>query len=211
MRYATRVRECVGYERSAELRARAARAAAGIPNLTVKAGDILAQEDWQDGEHGYDVVVTQRMLINLVSWDDQRRALETIHRLLRPGGRYVMIENTTDAAAALDDLRVGVGLAAIPQHWHNRFLDHDQLMDFMGGRFQLLRTYDFGLYYLLTRVYVPMFASFRGWGAQAEKDPIFEAADAAARTLFERHHERVQIGGCRALGPIQGFVFRRDG
>jgi len=102
-------------------------------------------------------------------------------------------------------------MAPIPQHWHNRFFDYDEMMDVFRGKFQLLRHYDFGLYYLLTRVYVPMFASFVGYGAKAIKDPIFERSDAAARILFEHLKDRVKITGCRAFGPIQAFVLRREG
>jgi hypothetical protein len=48
-------------------------------------------------------------------------------------------------------------------------------------------------------VYVPMFASFVGYGAKAVKDPIYEQSDAAARVMFEKFHDRLQISGVRAL------------
>ena len=54
-------------------------------------------------EGEFDVVVTQRVLINLSSWEDQKRALLNVHRVLNPGGRYIMIENTNDAFLALND------------------------------------------------------------------------------------------------------------
>src|SRR5262249_18028809 len=107
-------------------------------------------------------------------------------------------------------MRAKVGLAPVPQHWHNRFFDHEQLLEFMKGKFQLIRFYDFGLYYFLTRVYVPMFASFVGYGANAVKDPIFEKSDAAARTAHELFSDRIKVSGGRAFGPIQVFVWRRE-
>ncbi|MCP4710815.1 MAG: hypothetical protein GY869_19505 [Planctomycetes bacterium] len=84
-------------------------------------------------------------------------------------------------------------------------------MSFMEGKFQLLNFHDFGMYYFLTRVYVPMFAEFTGFGVQAQKDPIFDISDEKARLLFEMFAERLAIKDCRALGPIQVFVFRREG
>ena len=108
-------------------------------------------------------------------------------------------------------MRTAMGLPPIPQHWHNRFFDYDNLMAFCQGRFQLLKHFDFGLYYLLTRVYVPMFASFEGYGANAVKDPMFHKSDAAARLLCERFGDRVRVAGSRAFGSIQVFVLRREG
>jgi SAM-dependent methyltransferase len=208
--YAAKVARCVGIERSEHLRAKAEKAAkeSDRSNISIRPGDIL-DSSLPTGE--FDAIVTQRLLINLASWEEQMQGLLNIHRMLKPGGRFIMIENTNDAFLAMNDVRVALNMAPIPQHWHNRFFDYDLLMDFFRGRFQLLRHYDFGLYYLLTRVYVPMFASFVGFGAQAVKDPIFEKSDAAARTLFEHMGDRVKITGCRAFGPIQAFVLRREG
>ncbi len=207
--YAAKVARCVGIERSNHLRRQAESAAerSGLSNISIRAGDIL---DATSPSAEFDVIVTQRMLINLGSWEEQMFGLRNIHRMLKPGGRYIMIENTNDAFLALNDERVALGMAPFSQHWHNRFFDYDELTAFFRGRFQLLRHYDFGLYYLLTRLYVPMFASFQGYGAVAVKDPIFEKSDAAARQLFESLGHRVKIGGCRALGPIQAFVLRRE-
>ena len=115
-----------------------------------------------------------------------------------------------DAFQAMNDVRANLGLSAVPQHWHNRFFDHAEFSDFVKGGFQLLHFQDFGLYYLLTRVYTQLFAAFEGYGANAKKDPIFEKADHAARLLHEEMSGRVDIKGCRAFGPIQVWVLRRE-
>ena len=210
VRYAKKVRTAVGIERSATLRGKAekARDAAGVRNLTFKPGDILAEPTELNT---YDAVVTQRLLINLASWEEQRHGLINVHRMLKPGGRFLMIENTNDAFQAMNDLRHDVGLEPVPQHWHNRFFDHEQLESFLEGRFQLLRFQDFGLYYLLTRVYVQMFATFEGFGINAKKDPIFEHSDRAARVLYEKFADRLKFDGMRAFGPIQFWALRREG
>jgi ubiquinone/menaquinone biosynthesis C-methylase UbiE len=209
VRYARYVRECVALERSAHMRAAAARnvEAAGLTNVTLKEFDILTSPT-PDAE--FDALVSQRMLINLASWPDQQQGIRNLHRMLKVGGRAILIENTNDAFQAMNDVRVDLGLGPVPQHWHNRFFDHDELMAFVRGGFQVLHFQDFGLYYLLTRVYTQLFASFEGYGATAKKDPIFEAADKAARLLYENMRGRVQISGCRAFGPIQVFVLRRE-
>ncbi len=209
VRYAAAVRECVGLERSAHMRGLAAQnaAKAGVTNLAFREFDILNSPI---PEAEFDSLVSQRMLINLASWEEQQQGIRNLHRMLKVGGRAVLIENTNDAFQAMNDVRFELGLTAVPQHWHNRFFDYDAFMAFVGKGFQVVHFQDFGLYYLLTRVYTQLFAKFEGYGAAAKKDPIFEQADLAARRLHETMHDRVTIGGSRAFGPIQVWVLRRE-
>lgn len=209
IQYARKVSECVGIERSSYLRKKAIEnvSRSGLSNITIKDGDILHMKNVKPE---VDVIITQRLLINLASWKEQQEAIINIHNALKVGGRFIMIENTTDSFLALNEMRLSVGLDPIPQHWHNRFFDYDKLMEFMEGKFQLMRVYDFGLYYFLTRVFTPAFLSFTGFGANAVKDPIFEKSDAAARLMFEKFNDRIHIDGCRVLGPIQTFAFRKE-
>ena len=209
IQYARKVRSCTGFERSEHMRSQAARAAeeAGVANVTFREFDILG-ESIPTGE--FDALISQRMLINLASWADQQQGIRNLHRMLKVGGRAILIENTNDAFKAMNDVRTNLGLAPVPQHWHNRFFDYEEFITFVGHGFQVLHFQDFGLYYLLTRVYTQLFASFEGYGASAKKDPIFEHADRAARALYEELAGRVEIKGCRALGPIQVWVLRRE-
>jgi SAM-dependent methyltransferase len=181
--------------------------AAGLKNVEFQEFDILTSSI---PEAQFDAIVSQRMLINLATWDDQMQGIRNLHRMLKVGGRAILVENTNDAFKAMNDVRVDLGLAPVPQHWHNRFFDYDELIRFVRGGFQLLHFEDFGLYYLLTRVYTQMFASFEGFGANAKRDPIFNEADKAARRLHEALGDRVRIRDCRAFGPIQVFVLRRE-
>jgi ubiquinone/menaquinone biosynthesis C-methylase UbiE len=210
VQYAAKVKQMVGYERSHTLRTQAMATGekSGARNLSFLSGDILQMSALKSQ---FDVVISQRMLINLASWEEQQQALHNIHRMLKPGGRAILVENTNDAAQSLNDMRTKVGCPPIPQHWHNRFFDYDLLTSFFEGRFQLLKFYDFGLYYFLTRVYAQMFASFVGSGKDAVKDAIFENSDRAARILHEQFADKIQFNDCRALGPIQIFVLRREG
>lgn len=209
VRYAQKVRQCIGLERSAHMRRQAERhaASANTTNVAFREFDILTSPI-PEGE--FDVLVSQRMLINLASWNEQMEGIRNLHRMLKVGGRAILIENTNDGFQAMNQLRVDMGLAPVPQHWHNRFFDDDEFASFIRGGFQLLDFQDFGLYYLLTRVYTQLFASFEGWGTAAKKDPIFAKADLAARRLHEHMGGRVNIDGRRAFGPIQVFVLRRE-
>lgn len=207
--YAKKVKKCVGIEQSNYLmkKAQAAVNKSGLKNIIIKPGSVLEMKSQKEK---FDVVITQRMLINLLSWEEQQDGLKNIYDIVKPGGKYIMIENTNDSFLALNEMRHEAGLDPIPQHWHNRFFDYDKLMVFMKGKFQLLKTHDLGLYYFLTRVYTPMYAFFVGFGANAVKDPIYELSDKAARIIYEKFNNQIKIGNHRVFGPIQVLVFRRE-
>jgi ubiquinone/menaquinone biosynthesis C-methylase UbiE len=211
--YAAKACSCLALEHSNRLRAKAAErfAEAGLTNVTLMAGDAL---DLSAYANKFDLVVSQRLVINFMTWEEQKRVLENIRESLRPGGRYIMIENTFEGFEALNAVRRAVGLANVPLHdWHNYFLHYDRLMEFLEGKFTVEKTHTFNLYYLLTRVFVNMFAKFEGYGRTAVKDDIFDAADDAARRLYELIGDRVRIAVDKgeSFGPIQGFVLRRIG
>ncbi|MGO9313655.1 MAG: class I SAM-dependent methyltransferase [Syntrophobacteraceae bacterium] len=211
--YATKVTSCIALEYSNHLRQKAAKRfrEAGLTNVTLVSGDVL---DLSAFEAKFNVVVTQRVIINFMTWDEQKFVLHNIWKTLRPGGRYLMIENTFEGHEALNKVRRAVGLPNIPIHdWHNYFLHFDKFMSFIENKFVVERTHTFNLYYLLTRVFLNMFAKFDGYGKGAVKDNIYDTADAAARHLHELMADRVNITVDKgdAFGPIQGFVLRRMG
>jgi SAM-dependent methyltransferase len=71
----------------------------------------------------FDLVYTERCLINILDRRGQERALGDIHRVLAPGGHYLMIECFTDGMAALNRARTECGLEAISEAHHNRYFD----------------------------------------------------------------------------------------
>ena len=106
-----------------------------------------------DLPQGCDIVYTERTLINLPSWADQERAISEIGLLLKPGGMFLMCENSQDGLEQLNDLRRRVGLAPIQPPWHNRYLIDREIE---SGNFGVLRldriVYYSSTYYLLSRV-----------------------------------------------------------
>ena len=204
--YGRKVASVVAIERSDQLRgmAEAAVKREGLDNVKVQPGDVLAL----DFEGDFDAVVTQRMIINMESWEDQQTAIMSVHRALKPGGTFIMIENTNETFATLNEVRARVDLGPIKQHWHNRFFDREKLFEFMDGKFLLLEEHDFSLYYFLTRVYTQMFASFEGFGAGAKKDPLFKVSDKAARKIYEEFKDRISFED--NMSTIQCFAFRRE-
>lgn len=211
--YSRAVRTCYALERSSTLRTKAAARfdESDVTNITLVEGDVL---NLGDVRAQFNVALTQRVVINFMSWPEQQQVIRNIWEALRPGGRYIMIENTFEGMEAMNAVRRAVGLPNVPIHdWHNYYLHHDRFLEFIDGLFVIEAVKTFNLYYLLTRVYINMFAHFEGYGAGAIKDDIFDAADAAARRLQEifgdRAHLDVPTGD--SFGPIQGWVLRRMG
>jgi precorrin-6B methylase 2 len=212
VKYAAKARSCLALEQSQNLRQRAAErfANAELQNIELVKGSVADLTNYVGKFH---LAVTQRVVINFMTWEEQKQIIENVRASLRVGGRYIMIENTFEGFEAMNRIRRAVGLNNVPLHdWHNYFLHHDKLMAFLDGKFVVERTHTFNLYYLLTRVFVNMFATFEGFGANARKDEIFTQADAAARQLFETIGQDVafRLEKGDSFGPIQAFVLRRQ-
>lgn len=70
----------------------------------------------------FDVVYTERVIINLPDWPAQEAAIRRLTGLLRPGGAYAMCENSQDGLDRINGLRSACGLTLITPPWHNRYL-----------------------------------------------------------------------------------------
>lgn len=101
----------------------------------------------------YDVVITDRCLINLTSREDQFSAIKQVHKILKPGGHYLMCENTEQGLKNLNRLRIGVGLEEIKVRWHNLYLDEEHLKNSYENLFKVDKIVKFAsFYYLASRV-----------------------------------------------------------
>ncbi len=118
-------------------------------------------------ENSFDVVISERCLINLRSWEDQRQAMLEIKRVLKSGGRFLMIEGTNEGLNGLNIIRESYGLHKIERHWHNLLLDDDKLMDFLENNFKINEIRSLGTYYLISRVVHPLMV--------LPEEPKFEA------------------------------------
>jgi len=147
-----------------------------------------------------------RVITNLPNWKLQKKAILDIKSILKPHGRYIMIENFNAGYDRLNKLRATVGLKKIPKHWHNTYLNKSVLNPFLKNHFRIVEQISFNLYYFLTRAYIPMFGSFTGWGKNAKSDPIFKVSDPAAKKIHENFSSVVHFFDDGFFGPINGLV-----
>lgn len=148
------------------------------PNVILKKIDFL--DDYQL-DRDYDVIVSQRFLINLPSWELQKKVIADLMSMLKVGGRLLMMEGSIEGVRELNDFRKRFGLEQIPIRWHNLFFDDRQLLNFVHAKnFRLIAKDGLGEYFLLTRGIRPLFTRNLAWNSRFNKI----AALSVWRTIF---------------------------
>jgi len=118
-----------------------------------------------------DCVYTERTLVNLPDWDAQKAAIMNILQMLKPGGTYLMMENSQDGVEELNDMRGKLGLAPMVPPWHNRYLRDVEIDSIATNEFGYLdQVINYSSnYYFLSRV-------VNAWLAkQAGQEPAYDA------------------------------------
>lgn len=111
----------------------------------------------------YDIVYTTRCIINIPSWEEQKRALENIRASLVRHGIYIMIENFISGHHNMNSMRDRYGLPPIPIREHNHLLPDDEAIRFMCKNFMLESVANISSsYYLATRVLYAAVCKERG-------------------------------------------------
>ena len=98
-------------------------AESGLPNVEYFEGDVLRLADVRLPQDAFDVVFTNRCLINLTTDDLQQAAIRELAGRVRPGGLLILVENPADKFERQNACRVAVGLAPRTPPAFNRFID----------------------------------------------------------------------------------------
>jgi len=128
--------------------------AGGSQNICAKPGNVLTVGDEHESE--FTAASSIRCLINLPSEEQQQTAIGQIAKTLRSGGRLFLVEGLASNFAAMNQMRLAVGLPAITLDWHNRLFDSEQLERELGRYFIIQERVDFGEYYFLSRIVHPL-------------------------------------------------------
>jgi len=148
---------------------------AGRTNVKCKQVDFLGTYEL---DHDYDVVISQRFLINLMEWELQQRVLLDLVSMLKPGGRLLMLEGSKPGVDSLNDFRVAMGLEPIPVKWHNLFFDDRALVDFMAQNgCRLVAEDGLGTYFLLSRGIRPVLDQTLNWDSDFNRLAASERVD----------------------------------
>ena len=106
-----------------------------LPHCDLRMGDARALP-YEQGL--FDVVYSERCLINILDWQGQEKALREIHRVLKPGGYYLMIECFTDGRDNNNLARRQLGLPDIPEAYHNKYIDKELFLAAVKGHFEVV-------------------------------------------------------------------------
>jgi ubiquinone/menaquinone biosynthesis C-methylase UbiE len=119
-------------------------------------------------DSSFDLAYTERCLINILDSEGQFLALREVHRVLRPGGHFLMIECFLDGLESNNKARVECGLDELQEAHHNKYLDKQafvaavaSLFDIVDltqletGRPQRFFTNFLSSYYFIARVMYP--------------------------------------------------------
>lgn len=128
-------------------------------NVSFMQADVLNLSEVRAKHGQFDVATSIRCLINLVSADDQARALEQIASLVRPGGLYLASEGWEDGFQGLNLRRERSGLGAMNVAEYNLLLDRARFERDAGEYFELIGYEPLGLYLFLSRVVQPVMES----------------------------------------------------
>ena len=133
----------------------------GQRNVSLKKVDFLKEYCF---DKDYDIVVSQRFLINITEWDLQKNALLNLMAMLKSGGNLLMLEGSIQGVDSLNEFREAWGLDSIPIKWHNLFFDDHMLIEFMQGHgYKLIEEDELGAYFFLTRGVRPSLDNNLNW------------------------------------------------
>jgi ubiquinone/menaquinone biosynthesis C-methylase UbiE len=125
-------------------------------------GDVEQIEDSCGGRR-FDVIMTDRCLINLDSFVLQEKAIRGLPRCLAADGVYLGIENFMGGQRALSAAREHMGLPDIPVRWHNLYFEEEDFLKVANTVFSDVRIENFASsYYFATRVLYSAMCSRRG-------------------------------------------------
>lgn len=168
-------------------------------SVDFRRGDVTALEF---PEASFDVVATQRCLLNLPSREAQWRAMAEVARVLRPGGIYLMLEGTLQGLRRLNAVRGKFALAPIPEaestyNWFSNKFDEDEMLPVARSLFAKVEHIQrFGMYYFVSRVIHPLLV--------APDQPKYDAPiNAVARRICEEYPD------FNEMGHVALFVLRR--
>lgn len=125
-------------------------------NLSFLTGDILELNTHENLKSEYDVVFTDRCIINLNSAELHEQALDQLAAKTKKNGYILLIENVIENYQSQNTLRESVGLPSRVHDKFNTFLEESRFLKHTEQHLDLIETVDFAsLHDLVLYVLVP--------------------------------------------------------
>ena len=152
----------------------------------------------------YGVVISQRVVINVLSPEEQCQAFSELVRVLEPGGYLILVEAFADAWRELNEARAEFDLPPHPMAAHNRWLERSEFDKYTQ---QLIPVKAFGNVHLAP----PNFLSGYFYATRVLHDLAHRAT--GKRGERDSHFARAVGASMRPVGNyanIQFYVFRKE-
>ena len=107
----------------------------GVAGCPITQGDVRRLPF---GDTSFEVVITERCIINVMDRAHQAEALHEVARVLRPGGHFLCIEAFTDGLADLNAARGELGLPPNDMPYHNLWFDKPWFLDTIAADFDVV-------------------------------------------------------------------------
>jgi len=157
-------------------------------------GDVMQLRE-VCGSGVYDVILSDRCLINLDSVENQAHTIARIAEHTKPGGYYIAIENFIEGHDNMNRARSKVGLPEIPVRWHNLYFREQEFVHSAERFFEDIVFKDFSSsYYFATRVIYSKMCHMRG------EEPDYN---------HEIHQLSVRLPWIGQFSPIRMAVMRK--
>lgn len=112
-----------------------------LDRVTFQQGDV---RKLQFEDESFDVIFTERCIINLLTWEEQQLALNEMHRILKKGGYILFMESFTEGYETLNKARRELGLDDIPMPHHNLYFDKAVFEPYVAEKFNIVQPVDLG-------------------------------------------------------------------
>lgn len=117
--------------------------------LEFKKGDIR-NLDFPDNT--FDLVYTTRVIINLPTWEQQKKAVSECIRVTKPGGTLIVSEAFYEPLVRLNAIRLIAGLEPLVEHDFNRYIKKERLNRYLEEKGLSYEVIDFSsVYYIGSR------------------------------------------------------------
>jgi SAM-dependent methyltransferase len=131
----------------------------GKVNAQFVCGNVLDLSEVRNTFGLADIAITIRCLINLPTWDDQRKGLKEISDCLPPGGLYLTSEGWLEGMTGLNIRRGRMGLQPIKPVNYNLLISRIDFENEASKYFEILDYTNLGFYIYMSRVFNPVFVS----------------------------------------------------
>lgn len=181
----------------------------GANKLKSRLGKTVGYIDFKVGDartlpykdRHFNIVISERLVMNLPDEETQKSVIMEVHRVLKKGGLFIMVEGTRNGLRRLNDFRGKVGLGAILDKSDTNVsslkFEEEEIEAFLSKHFEIVKKQHFGMYYLISRVVHPLLV--------APNQPRYDAKiNEIARKIAGHEPDYKQ------MSHILGYVLRRS-